>query len=131
MLGVMNACRRGDGRYEVVDGAARIADAGQPAKLQVTFAPALLRALPFVWADCWVLQVDPDYSVALVGTPDRKNLWFLAREPSIDDAVFAQMREYAVAQGYDLSPLIMTAHTPPPDEGADGASAAPDYEYAH
>lgn len=131
MLGVMNACRRGDGRYEVVDGVARIVDAGQPAKLQVTFAPALVRALPFVWADYWVLQVDPDYSVALVGTPDRRNLWFLAREPAIDDGVFTQMREYAVAQGYDLSPLIMTAHTPPPDEGAGGASAAPDYEYAH
>ena len=30
---------------------------------------ALLHWLPMVWADYWILYVDADYSVALVGNP--------------------------------------------------------------
>ncbi len=48
-------------------------------------------------------------TIAVVGTPDRKNLWFMAREPKLDDATLDQMRALAIEQGYDLTHLILTA----------------------
>lgn len=110
-ISVTNRCRSVDGGYEVAHGIAKLADSGTPAKLKVTFAPSFMRALPFVWADYWILQVDADYSIAVVGTPDRNHLWLLAREPKVDDATFGQMRQHAIDQGYDLSTLIKTMHT--------------------
>ena len=44
------------------------------AKFRVSFLAAYLRWIPFTTGDYWVLAIAPDYSIALVGTPDRKNL---------------------------------------------------------
>lgn len=49
--------------------------AGSTAKLTVTFLPEYLRWIPFTKGDYWVLRLADDYSVSLVGTPDRENLW--------------------------------------------------------
>lgn len=117
-LRVVNSCRSVDGGFEVAEGVGKLAHSGSPAKLKVSFAPAFMRALPFVWADYWVLQVDPEYSIALVGTPDRKNLWFLSREPKLDETTFAEMQDHAIAQGYDLTDLIRTVQTVPASTSA-------------
>src|SRR5690242_18353737 len=58
-------------------GIARAAD-GAFSRLKVSFLPQALRWLPFTEGDYWVLKIDPDYTVALVGTPDRKHLWLLS-----------------------------------------------------
>src|SRR5262249_36824167 len=49
-LRVTNRCRRDNGRLDVVRGRARVVDPISRAKLKLTFAPKLLRWLPFVWA---------------------------------------------------------------------------------
>ena len=46
---------------------------------------------------------------AVVGEPDRDYLWILSREPSMDRALFEQIKARAIAMGYDLGPLIMAA----------------------
>lgn len=82
------------------------ADTDHPGRLRVTFLPEALRWIPFTHADYWVLRVDDDYRHALVGTPDHKHLWLLAREPHIDPDVEASFRETAADQGYDLEKWI-------------------------
>ncbi len=45
-----------------------------------SFLPEFLRWIPFTNGDYWVLKIDDAYTVALVGTPDYKCLWLLARD---------------------------------------------------
>lgn len=119
-IGVRNACRTKDGETAAVDGVARQVE-GHPARLQVRFAPDWLGWLPLVWADYWVLALDPDYQWSLVGEPDRKYLWILARSPSMDAALFASLKQRAEEMGYDLSDLVVDA----PLLGEPGPGAEP------
>jgi len=108
LLGVRNSCRIADGSLTQAEGVARPVD-GHPGQLQVRFAPEWLSWLPLVWADYWVIALDPDYQWAVVGQPDRKYLWILSRSPQIDRAQFEQLKAHATGMGYDLSTLIVAA----------------------
>lgn len=105
-LQVVNRCREADGGYaEAVGVARRNPDYDDPAILEVRFAPAWLSLLPFVWGDYWVLALGKDYGAALVGAPNRKYLWILAREPTLDAAEYERLVAIAKAQGFDVSAL--------------------------
>ena len=79
--------------------------------MKVSFLPKGLRWVPFSKGDYWVLRVDEDYQVALVGGPSHRYLWLLSRTPDVDEAVIEDYLNTAKAQGYDLSKLIRTKHT--------------------
>lgn len=79
---------------------------GKPGQLEVSFLPEFLRWIPFTKGDYWVLKIDEAYTVALVGAPDRKNRWLLAREQSIDPATEAAYLAEATRQGFDLEQWI-------------------------
>jgi apolipoprotein D and lipocalin family protein len=81
------------------------------ARLKVSFLPEFLRWVPFTDGDYWVLKLDPDYQVALVGTPDHRNLWVLSRTPSLPQDILDQYLAEARRQGFDLSALITPRHT--------------------
>lgn len=104
---VDNRCLDGDGEPTQSVGKAEPVE-GETAQLQVTFLPAFLRWIPFTSGDYWVLKLEDDYSMALVGTPDRAHLWLLSRTPgpaqSVVDAHLAEAR----AQGFDLDDWIST-----------------------
>ncbi len=101
---VVNACRTADGAMTTAEGEARVA--GQSSTLKVRFAPRFLAFLPFVWGDYWILDLTPDYGAALVGSPDRRFLWILARTPRLDEATYARMVAAAAAQGFDATRLV-------------------------
>lgn len=105
---VHNACRTKSGSVDASDGVAKRV-AGQPGALRVRFAPRILAWLPWVWADYWVVELDPDYQWAVVGGPSRKYLWILSRSPSMDPDLFGQLREHARARGYPVDKLVMAA----------------------
>jgi apolipoprotein D and lipocalin family protein len=107
-IGVRNACRTHDGGHAVAEGVARTVE-GHPGRLQVRFAPDWLSWLPLVWADYWVIALDPGYQWAVVGDPDREYLWILSREPAMDHAQFDRLKAKAEAMGYDLAPLVVAA----------------------
>ena len=48
----------------------------------------------------------------MVGTSDRKFLWILSRAPAMDPLLFAQLKEQAKSQGFDVAALVETAHKP-------------------
>ncbi|NDK39593.1 hypothetical protein DT603_12145 [Pseudoxanthomonas gei] len=107
-IGVRNACRTTAGEMKVADGIARPVP-GHPGRLEVRFTPDWLAWVPFLWADYWVIDLDPGYTWAVVGEPDRRYLWILSREPAMDRALFEQIKARATAMGYELEPLIMAA----------------------
>ncbi|MEP6899677.1 MAG: lipocalin family protein [Rhodanobacter sp.] len=107
-IGVHNACRTRAGTMEASDGVAKKV-IGQPGALKVRFAPGWLAWLPWVWADYWVVEVDPDYQWAVVGGPSRKYLWVLSRRPSMDRALFTQLTDRARQRGYAVERLVMAA----------------------
>ena len=111
-LDVVNQCRKSDGSASRAAGVARRAG-GDPsgARLEVRFAPAWLSFLPAVWGDYWVLALAEDYSWAVVGSPDRKYLWVLARSPEVSPELYARLAGEARAQGFDPARLVRTAQT--------------------
>jgi apolipoprotein D and lipocalin family protein len=107
-LDVRNACRTHSGEMDEAIGVARPVP-GQSAALEVRFAPDWLDWLPLVWADYWVVDLDPGYQWAVVGGPTRRYMWILSRSPSMDEAVFARIRERAARRGYPVDRLIVAA----------------------
>lgn len=110
LLDVINRCRTPDGEVDEAVGVARVADETSKAKLEVRFAPAYLSFLPIVWGDYWVLALDPGYRWAVVGTPDRQNLWILARDPGLAESDYAAALARAQAQGFDVGRVMRTDH---------------------
>lgn len=80
-------------------------------KLKVTFLPKFVRWVPFTDGDYWVLKLDPEYTVSLVGTPDHKYLWVLARLPEVQAETIQEYFDEARRQGFDLTGLIWCRHT--------------------
>lgn len=107
---VKNQCMNKEGELDVSEGVAYPQNDGN-SQLKVSFLPKGLRWVPFSKGDYWVLRVDEDYQVALVGGPSHRYLWLLSRTPDMDEAVIEDYLNTAKAQGYDLSKLIRTNHT--------------------
>jgi apolipoprotein D and lipocalin family protein len=70
--------------------------------------PAWLRWLPFAWSDYWILYVDPAYRHAVVGTPDRKRLWLLARTPDIAPSDYERLLTQVRDSGFDAARVMRT-----------------------
>lgn len=109
LISVVNTCRKSgvDGKAEVANGRARVVDADTNAKLEVSFFG------PF-WGDYWILDLDEDYSLSLVGEPQGRYLWVLARTPEISDEKRTSTLARLQALGYDTSALYFTKQPPAP-----------------
>jgi len=92
---VVNRCREIEsGKERSVRGKARVVDPATNAKLSVTFF------WPFS-GDYWILALGAEYEYGVVGTPDRKYLWFLARTPTIGDELYGHLVDLARERGFD------------------------------
>ncbi|MEZ7501073.1 lipocalin family protein [Psychrobacter sp. Arc29] len=107
---VTNKCVSEDGSGIVAEGLAKPVDESG-SKLKVTFLPKWIRWIPVGRADYWVLARDADYKTALVGTPDKKYLWLLARSPNISQETYTKYRQIAQQQGYDLKEFTLTSQS--------------------
>lgn len=102
-ISVVNTCRTGavDGPVKQAEGVAIVAE---PGKLEVGFAPGS-SFLSFLRGDYWVLDVTPDYSVAVVGNPAGDTGWILARTPQVSNAAFNAAMKVLEQAGYDVTKL--------------------------
>lgn len=107
-MDVINRCKNVTGLIEEAVGRARVPSLETTAKLKVRFAPQWLSWLPMVWADYWVVELAPDYSIAVVGDPTRKYLWVLSRRSAIDEPVYQSLLKRLDVQGYDTNSLVLT-----------------------
>ena len=104
-IGVKNSCRKMscEGRMSVANGVARVVDSPNNSKLKVSFF------WPFE-GDYWILDLDPEYSYAVVGSPDRKSFWILSRSSILPTSWVKSIKSRFESLGFDLSDLVMT-HT--------------------
>lgn len=100
---VYNSCNKNstDGPKKGINGKAFVADKQTNAKLKVQFFWPLK-------GDYWILELAEDYSYAVVGTPDRKYLWILARQPEMQPAVYQMLVTSAKNKGFDITKLKIT-----------------------
>lgn len=108
-MGVLNSCRIENGEMISSEGVAYPQNQGN-SKLKVSFLPTGLRWIPFTKGHYWVLRVDPEYKVALVGGPSTKYLWILSREPQLDEATYQSYLDTAKYYGYDITKLTKLPH---------------------
>jgi len=106
-ISVVNRCRDGapDGPMKEITGTATIEGPGQ---LRVKFA-----SVPFVRAPYWVLWVDEDYDTAVVGVPNGRAGWILARTPDITPETRMRAEDILRTNGYDTLALIEVPHQAP------------------
>jgi apolipoprotein D and lipocalin family protein len=98
---VVNRCTE-DGperRERTVRGVAKVVDPATGAKLSVTFF------WPFS-GDYWILGLGDDYGYAVVGSPDRRFLWILSRNPEMPEALWGRVLEEVRRQGFDPGRLV-------------------------
>jgi len=100
-LSVLNQCIKRNGNVDQATGLAKVVDPVSSARLKVSLV-SFLGWRPF-WGDYWVIGLDEAYRWAVVGSPDRRYGWVLARTPRLDDASMASIRELLERQGYAWS----------------------------
>ena len=86
-----------DGKKKVAVGRAWVPDKRQSGRLKVSF-------FWLVSADYIVLELDPDYQYAMVGS-GKDFLWILSRTPQLDESIYQKLTTQAAALGYDVSRL--------------------------
>lgn len=108
-VGVHNECVTDSGTLDQVDGVATVVDPATNARLAVIFDNFFARLVgPFREGNYWILDLDPDYQVAMVGTPDRRYLWILSRTPNLDMTTYQRLITKAQTLGFPVSKLIKT-----------------------
>ncbi|MNR90683.1 Outer membrane lipoprotein Blc precursor [compost metagenome] len=107
-IDVTNRCLQAGGKIDEAVGRGRVGEGGSSAKLKVRFAPDWLSWIPYVWADYWIIDLDPAYTLAAVAGPSRDYLWVLSRTPSVPEATYEALVNRVTAQGFDTSKLVKT-----------------------
>ena len=106
-VGVHNECVTDDGGLAMADGVATVVDAKTNARLMVVFDNWFARLFGSSReGNYWILDLDPEYRTVLVGTPDRRYLWILARAPEIDEVTYRKLVHLARGFGYPVEQLI-------------------------
>lgn len=102
-VSVYNRCLVDSGtRVKDITGEATIEGIG---KLKVSFPQ-----VPFVKSPYWVLWVDDEYEVAVVGTPNGSAGWILSRSTEPSQKHIDKARSALTEAGYDVSKLEVTPH---------------------
>lgn len=109
---VLNECETSPGSLKAAHGTAVVVDRETNAKLNVVFHNWFSRLFPFLAkGKYWILYLDDDYTTVIVGTPDRKYLWILARTPDLDEAVYQDLVRRCAALSFDTTRLIRAPGT--------------------
>ncbi|QNF31671.1 lipocalin family protein [Adhaeribacter swui] len=100
---VVNSCNRNNpkGKKKVAEAKAFPVAGSNNSKLKVQFQ------WPFT-GDYWIIGLDADYSYAVVGTPDRQNLWILSRSPFMAPTLYQNLVTLAQQKGFDTDHLRVT-----------------------
>jgi apolipoprotein D and lipocalin family protein len=102
-IGVKNSCRKNtcEGKLSVANGVGKVIDAPNNSKLKVSFF------WPFK-GDYWILELDSEYSYAVVGSPDRKSFWILSRSSTLPESLIQSIKFRFELLGFDFSDLVLT-----------------------
>ena len=106
-LSVHNIAVRPDGTKHDIKGSAKVLNPPANTKLAVRFDTWFGPLIPMpAEGNYWVFHVDGCYQEAIVGTPDRRFLWLLARTPEIPEKRRAALVGKAKVLGFDVCRLV-------------------------
>ena len=109
VIKVVNKCVTREGKEKKAIGRGRVNPLyRKKSKLQVTFAKILGRYRFLLGGDYWVLDIDKDYQVSLVGDPTRRFFWILARSPQLERDTLIAIEKKVKKLGYDSCRVIVT-----------------------
>lgn len=102
-ISVTNACNlfSPSGFENRIEGTATIVPNSGNAKLLVSFFGG-------GGADYWIIDLEPDYNWAVVGSGDKQSFWILSRTRTFDDALYDSLLAKWGARGYDVSRVVRT-----------------------
>ena len=100
-ISVLNECKR-NGKVKQANGKAKVVDKTTNAKLKVTFF------WPF-YGDYWIIKLGEDYEYSVVGTPNRKYLWILSRNPQMEKSLFSELVAFVKSKGFNAENLIVAS----------------------
>ena len=98
---VVNRCFKEDGSLDEAEGLAKTADKGSNSRLEVSFVSLL--GLRLFWGDYWVIGLDDEYQWAVIGTPDRRYGWILARTQTLPEVTMEEVFGILERNGYERS----------------------------
>lgn len=99
-VAVKNRCRTWWGKSSGVDGKAVVLDAEQPAALRVSFDNIPFGQSAEGPANYIVTYIAPDYSWALVGSPNRSSGFVLSRKPRVSASRWHEIKSVIAERGY-------------------------------
>jgi apolipoprotein D and lipocalin family protein len=105
---VINSCDNEKGERETADGVAKVVDKETNSKLEVSFV-SFLGIRPF-WGDYWIIGLDENYEYAVIGSPDRKYGWILAREKELSKKQLDEAYAILKKNGYNTNRFVKTKH---------------------
>jgi apolipoprotein D and lipocalin family protein len=109
-INVVNQCIKRNGSVDQARGIAKVVDAETGAKLKVSLV-SLLGWRPF-WGDYWIVGLDPNYRWAVVGAPNRKYGWILARSKTLDANSLETISAIIESNGYQRGSFRMDGQVP-------------------
>lgn len=113
-VGVHNECVTDTGRINQIEGVATVVDAKTNAKLNVVFDNWFARLFGSSReGNYWILDLDAEYRTAVVGTPDRRYLWILARMPQLEEESYQRLVEVGRGFGYPTDELLRDRRSAP------------------
>ena len=100
---VENRCNRNgiNGEESYIKGKAFVEKNSGNAKLKVQFF------WPFR-GKYWIIDLDQEYTYAVVSHPNKKYLWILSRSPEMDAQTYQEILSKLASKGFDLSLLKKT-----------------------
>lgn len=104
IIKVVNSCDTEEGK-EIAEGRAKVVDKKTNSKLEVTFVN-FFGWLFLLAGDYWILEVDENYSYALVGDPSTKYAWILSREESMSLDKLKAAEKVFLENGYDSCKIL-------------------------
>jgi apolipoprotein D and lipocalin family protein len=88
-----------NGKYQQAIGKAKLLSPETPRNLKVSF-------FLFFYAPYNILELDPDYQYALIGSNSDNYLWILSRTPQLENHTYEMLLEKARKRGYNTDKLI-------------------------
>jgi apolipoprotein D and lipocalin family protein len=99
-IDILNTCHdKHDGTLHHANGHGWVVDTTSNARLKFSFF------WPFR-NEYLIIDQGKDYEYSVIGTPDRKRLWIIARSPIVDNVVFESIMQHIEKQGFSRENLI-------------------------
>jgi apolipoprotein D and lipocalin family protein len=103
---VVNRCQRAEKPDSKAVGEATVVPGSGNAKLRVRFDNWFSRLFPTITTgNYWIIHLDADYQVVMIGEPKREYLWILARQPELPEDTYLELVNKAEELGFPVSEL--------------------------